>query len=237
MSVLSRVFEDSGLTTTAIALVRQQAEQARPPRALVVPFPLGYALGRPNDPDFQHRVIGAALELLKYPQGPVLVEFPENEGPDSLPQASDVSSSPAQLEWSPEEEVTTLRAFYQQWVENHQGRTAVGLTGMPQGRFHEIIRFLRSYAQGAEGDIKERPPEVSLNQYIRYCIDDLKAFCYEARLAQLPDAGEPDVHRWFWGETAVGQLVSDVAAHMNASDDQELKVIAFGIARLGVSPF
>ena len=29
-------------------------------------------------------------------------------------------------------------------------------------------------------------------------IDDLKAFYYEARMAQRPHVSEPELHRWFW---------------------------------------
>ncbi len=76
MSVIARVLEEAGLPTVGIALVKEHAAKVKPPRALFVPFPYGYPLGKPDDPAFQHRVIAAALELLEYPEGPVLVDFP-----------------------------------------------------------------------------------------------------------------------------------------------------------------
>jgi hypothetical protein len=82
--VLARVLEEAGLTTVTIAMVREHAAKVRPPRALFVPFPFGYALGKPNDSALQHRVIGAALELLRREQGPVLEDFPEEEVPEAL---------------------------------------------------------------------------------------------------------------------------------------------------------
>ena len=61
MSALAHYFEEEGLATTAIALVRHHAERIRPPRALWVPFELGRPLGAPDEPDFQKRVLRAAL--------------------------------------------------------------------------------------------------------------------------------------------------------------------------------
>ncbi|MFQ5860651.1 MAG: hypothetical protein ACE5IG_03765 [Dehalococcoidia bacterium] len=196
-----------------------------------MPFPLGFALGKPNDPEFQHRVVSAALDLLQCDAGPVLAEFPEEVGPNELPQSSTVHPSPASEERDAADEVTALRAFYERWVADHGGRTAVGLSGIPQRRFRGMIRFMEAYAQGEEVDIRDRPDDVSVHQFIRYCVDDLKAFYYEARMAQRSNASEPQLHRWFWGETAAGCLVSAIADCMKATDDPELKHIAFGIAR------
>jgi hypothetical protein len=68
-------------------------------------------------------------------------------------------------------------------------------------------------------------------QFIRYCVDDLKAFYYEARMTQRPDVSETALHTWFWGETAMGQLFPAIAQRMNATDDATQKAIAYGIAR------
>ena len=65
-----------------IQLLRNVAEKVGPPRALFVPFPHGYPLNRPDDPERQLEVIEAALNLLddRYGQPPVLVDFePDNE--------------------------------------------------------------------------------------------------------------------------------------------------------------
>ena len=94
-----------------------------------------------------------------------------------------------------------------------------------------MIRFLESFSRGEEADLPERPAGVPVPQFIRYCIDDLKAFYYEARMAQRPQMAEPDLHRWFWGETAMAQLIRAVAQHMGASDDPALKYFANGLAR------
>ena len=232
MSVLARVLEEHGIATTTIAMVREHAEKVKPPRALFVPFFFGFALGKPNEPDYQHQVLSAALGLLKEAEGPVLEDFPEDSAPTAMPQASQVKSEEERPSRGAADEVTALRAFYERWVDNNGGRTAVGLCGVPQRRFRGVVRFLEACAQGeGDADMAERPETVSRAQFIRYCSDDLKAFYYEARMEQSKDADEESLHRWFWGSTAAGKLIADVAATLNESDDANLKAIAYGLAR------
>ena len=231
MSVIARVLEEAGLATVSIALVKEHAAKVKPSRALFMPFPYGYPLGKPDDPKFQHRVIAAALELLDYPQSPVLVDFPEESGSTELPQASQVVTLADPISSDPANEVTALRPFYERWVESRKGRTSVGLSGIPQRRFRGLVRFLEDYARGEEADLEQRPAEVPLPQYVRYCVDDLKAFYYEARMMQRPQSTEAEIHTWFWGETAGGRLVADIAARMKEAGDPALERIAFGIAR------
>ena len=233
MSVLARVFESAGLTTVAIALVREHAERVRPPRALWVPFYFGYALGKPDAPDFQHLVISAAMEMVQAEEGAVLVDYPEEAGPIGLPQASEVSTAENGKPAKPLDaagEITALRGYYERWQEQ-RGHTAVGITGIPQRRFRGIIRFLEAYAASDDADMDERPADVSVPQFARYCADDLKAFCYEARMAQRPNDSEPDIHRWFWGETAVGTLIDSITQRLNATGDPRLQATAYGLSR------
>jgi hypothetical protein len=228
--VLSRVLEEAGLVTVGLSMVREHTVRVKPPRALYVPFPFGLALGKPDDPALQHRVLAAALGLLETPEGPVLADFPEEETPAPLPQAS-VVRGVAEDGGDPADEVTMLRAFYERWVEEHGGRTAVGLSGIPERRWRGLVRALQSYAGGGDPEVPGRPAEVPALQFIRYCVDDLKAFAYEARMAQRPDASATDLHAWFWGQTALGRLAAAVAGRMSATEDPAAKAIAFGIAR------
>ena len=228
--MLSRVFEEAGLSTVGISLVREHTARVRPPRALFVPFPFGFALGRPGDVDLQHRVLAAAFALLERSAGPALEDFPEEEAPTPLPQASSLALDPAPA-IDPADELSALRPFYERWVAAHGGRTAVGLTGIPQRRWRGVIRALEGYARGEDADLPERPADVPLPQFIRYCVDDLKAFYYEARMEQRGDLAEAELHTWFWTETALGRLVPQVGARMGALDDLAAKAIAYGIAR------
>ena len=233
MSVLARVFESAGLTTVEIALVREHAERVRPPRALWVPFYFGYAIGKPDDPMFQHEVIAAALNTVNATTGPVLADYPEDAGPVGMPQASDVVSAVTDGDTKGLDaagEITALRGYYERWQEQ-RGRTAVGITGIPQRRFRGIIRFLEAYAASDDADMDERPADVSVPQFVRYCADDLKAFCYEARMAQRPKDSETEIHSWFWGETAVGALIDSITQRLNATGDARLQATAYGLSR------
>ena len=230
--MIARVFEDAGLSTTVVALVKEHAARVKAPRSLAVPFPYGSALGRANDPAFQHKVISAALDLLQNNDTPVMGEFPESgEGPVNLLQASTVQADGAKSLSDPADELTSLREYYERWVDNQGGRTLVGLTGVPQRQFRGVVRYLQDYAQGKNGETPERPEGVSEPLYIRWCIDDLKAFYYEARMEQRPGAGEGELHTWFWGETAMGGLIVGIGKYMEASEDPEVKGTAFGLCR------
>ena len=218
------------MSTTGVVFVKEHAEKVKPPRILWVPFGFGNALGRADDPDLQRQVLGAALELLERPQGPVLEEFPDDTAPEILFHAS-AAPSGKDASLNPADELTGLRHYYERWVEKHDGRTSVGLCGVPQRRFRGVVRFLEAYADGRAGDAEGRPEGVPLPQYIRFCVDDLKAFYYEARMEQRPTSDDDQLHEWFWSETALGKLVVRVAARMEESDDPLTKSIPFGLAR------
>ena len=229
--MLAHVIERVGISTVGVAFIREHVERMQPPRMLWVPFPFGYAMGQPNDAILQHRVLAAAFDLLQRPAGPVLEEFPDAEPAASLLQASAIARKPMAKPIDAADEVTRLRAYYERWLEAHAGRTAVGLCGIPQRRWRGLIRFLQAYARGDAVDFKERPSEISLPQFVRYSIDDLKAFYYEARMTQRPGVSATDLHTWFWGETALGQFIPTLTERMNASEDPMVKAVAYGLSR------
>jgi len=215
-------------------MVREHTEKVKPPRALFVPFPFGHAMGRPDDPDLQHRVLRAALDLLGAPSGPVLSDFPDEAEPGVEPPAPTQASAIAPSASTPDDpamETTQMRQYHEQWLARSGGRTAFGLAGIPATRFRGVIRFLQGFAAGEDADMPERAPELPLPNFVRYCADDLKALYYEGRLAMKPTDGGDDVARWFWGETASGQLLRRVKDRLDASDDPRWKAAAFGVAR------
>jgi hypothetical protein len=232
--VLARALEQAGVSTTSISLVREHTEKVKPPRALFVPFPFGMALGRPDDPELQHRVLRAALDLLLEQAGPVLRDFPEHAEPGDQPAAPLQASGIALAERAPDDvamEVTQMRRYHERWLETSGGRTLFGLTGIPATRFRGVVRFLEGFADGQEVDMTERPAEVPLPNFIRYCADDLKALYFEGHLAMKPSAGGAEIARWFWGETAAGRLLRRVRDRLDAAEDPRWKAAAFGIAR------
>lgn len=82
VSLIATELERRGISTVTLQLLRMVAEKVRPPRALFVPFPHGYPLDAPDEPQRQHRVIEAALRLLEDGslEPPVLLDYrPEEE--------------------------------------------------------------------------------------------------------------------------------------------------------------
>ncbi|MFL5694018.1 MAG: hypothetical protein ACJ795_19675 [Ktedonobacteraceae bacterium] len=75
MGLIQRAIEYAGITTVSISLLREITEKIRPPRALFVPFPLGYPLGEANNPELQLRIIRATFALLPRTDVPVLENF------------------------------------------------------------------------------------------------------------------------------------------------------------------
>ncbi len=229
--MLGRCFEEAGISTTGVVFVKEHAERTKPPRMLWVPYAFGNALGRAGDPLIQHQVMKAAFDLLEAEKGPVLEEFEDDTMPEQLLQASGVARSDAAKGLNPADELTSLRPYYERWVEKNGGRTAVGVSGVPQRRFRGIVRFLEAYAAGESTDCEGRPSGVSVPQFIRYCVDDLKAFYYEARMEQRPGSDDSKIHEWYWGETAMSALIVRLAEAMNQSEDQAVKAIPYGLAR------
>jgi len=74
---LAHYFESEGLSTILVGFVREHIEVIRPPRSLFLDFPMGRGMGKPNDPEFQKKVIRAAFELLEASSGPIIEDFPE----------------------------------------------------------------------------------------------------------------------------------------------------------------
>ena len=219
------------MTTTGIVLIEEHAQRVKPPRMLAVPFFFGNALGEAGNPDYQHRVLQATFDLLDRDQGPVLEQLPDDMIPDILIQGSETSNESQEKGLNAADELTSLRPYYEQWSNAHGGRTAVGASAIPQRRFRGLVRFLEGYASGEELDMKERPQDFTVPQFIRHCVNDLKAFYYEARMVQRPDCAAREIHEWFWSEAAMGALVVAVADRMREDEDAEVRAVAYGIAR------
>ena len=232
--MLARALEANGVATTSISMVREHTEKVKPPRALFVPFPFGHALGRPDDPELQHRVLRAALDLLGAPAGPVLRDFPEDAEPGVEPpvprQASSITPA-ADVAVDPVAEVREFLRRHEAWRAKSGGCTAFGLSGLPAGRFDDVVGFLQRFAGGTDADMEERPASVALPGFIRWCADDLKTLAFEGYLAMTPEAGGDEIARWFWGTTAAGQLLRRVRDRLDTSADATWKAAAFGVAR------
>lgn len=75
VGLIQAEIERNGIATVSVSLLKEVTKIIKPPRALFVPFKMGYPLGLPNDADLQHRVIQQALLLLKKNDTPILADF------------------------------------------------------------------------------------------------------------------------------------------------------------------
>jgi len=75
VGLIQRAIEYAGVTTVSLSLLREITEKIQPPRALFVPFPLGYPLGEPNNPPLQTRILQAAFALLTRNDAPIFESF------------------------------------------------------------------------------------------------------------------------------------------------------------------
>ena len=212
MSTLAHVFEAEGLATVALGSQRKQIENTAPPRGLWCDFPLGRPLGKPGDPEFQHRVLARAFGLLEA-TGPVFEEFDEaiiDDGAEvmscTLPPRHDPDLHPAI------DEARGLRPAYDRAIERYGNRTGTGRAVDADHITDAIEAFIR-IAEGTpwkEAGVPGIPARVA---------QDVRGY-YEMAALGLADhapsawAGT----RWFFAETATGKVILDARKAMADAD-------------------
>jgi len=65
VSLAAAALEQIGIATVVLQFLKDVAIKVGPPRGLLVPFPHGFALGKPSDPAGQRQVLNQALSLLE----------------------------------------------------------------------------------------------------------------------------------------------------------------------------
>jgi hypothetical protein len=212
VSTLAHVFETAGMATVALGSIRKQIESTAPPRGLWCDFPLGRPLGKPGDPEFQHRVLAAAFALLDSPE-PIVAEFGESIPDDGdemlscpLPPRHDPDAHPAI------DEARGLRAAYDRGVEMSKGRFGAGRVVAADDIPAAIEAFIR-IAEGTswkEAGIPGLPMRVS---------HDIRSYYETAALAMVDHAPAAWAGtRWFLDETETGKVMM---AARKAMQDQD----------------
>ena len=186
--------------TTGISLVRENAESMQPPRSLWVSFSLGRPLGVPNDAQFQHRVISAALNLLERGRGPILEDYPVNAPevsretvpacPVSFPKTDNNSNWQSRLT----DELSTLKPWYELGRRRRGGRTLAGVSNLS---IEENLRKLGEYL-----DLNRLP--IDELHWFKQAIEDAKVFYLEAMTAQPGNHDQMQVDQTLWRETQLG---------------------------------
>lgn len=64
MGLIQRAIEEAGIPTLSISLNRTITEKVKPPRAVLVGYPLGHPMGRPFDKNTQTALLKESLTLL-----------------------------------------------------------------------------------------------------------------------------------------------------------------------------
>ena len=75
VGLIQAAIERVGIATVSISLLHEITDILRPPRALFVPYRLGFPLGEPNNAALQHHIIATALHLLSRDDIPVIEDY------------------------------------------------------------------------------------------------------------------------------------------------------------------
>ena len=218
MSGLAHYFEDEGLASVIVALVREHIVSMRPPRALWVPFELGRPFGAPNAPGLQGRVLGAALALLdRDDPTPLLVDYDEEapfaDGDPDWHFPGELDRGDARAE------AASVRPIWQRACRR-LGRTTVGISGLEP---EAAVEYLQRY----HGDSPmPNPKGMAPVARARFAVDDIKAFYLEAALAGGGHPSTRQLQDWLWQETLAGDLIREFQQQARLSDDSNLKLIA-----------
>jgi hypothetical protein len=231
VSALAQLIELRGIPTTVIGLVRLHMEKVPPPRGLWTPFQLGRPIGEPEDRAFQTRVVMQALKLLERTDGPVILE----DFPDDPPSWTDLpgwspsftlpaKSAPASPDAWRAAMVDEIAAVAPAWprATRRFGHTTVGVSTLPP---HQWAAFMAAFLAG-ELPASPSPHIPTPALALRFAIDDLKAFYYEAAQADGAQPAARQIDAWFWHETLAGDFLRALRTHGMASENNALKTVA-----------
>jgi len=215
VSTLAHVFEAEGIATVALESIKNQIESTAPPRGLWCDFPLGRPLGVPLDPEFQHRVLSAAFDLLSSSE-PVFAEYDVSIVDDGsevmacpLPARHDPNAHPAI------DEANGLRPAYDRAIAKYGNRVGAGRTVEAEGITSAIDAFIK-IAGGVpwkEANVPGIPARVS---------QDIRGY-YETAALALSDhapaawAGT----RWFLDHTEAGKVLMNARQAMADAGEKE----------------
>ena len=227
--MLANYFEEQGFSTVLVGFVREHMQAIKPPRALWLNFPMGRPMGKPNDPDYQMKVIRVAFSLLDISSGPVLEDFldviPVRNGrmgyalPDELVVAKADIGDTDLLVTEIATEMEALRTSYEAAVAA-RGRTTVGASEMP---INDFVPYIAQFVKGN----KPKSPRKGLSPIplLKLVVEDLAAYYTEARTYRDNIDDIELLGKWFWEETKSGQLLLWLEAVSLESDDKVLNQI------------
>jgi hypothetical protein len=230
VSALAHYLEDEGIPNVAISLIRLHSEKIGNPRTLWVPFELGRPLGAPKDAKFQIGVITAALRLLTAAPGPVILEdFPDDDPtsvdlpgwqpPFDLTAGEVDVSDPTTLTNALRQEVLAIAPFHERSYRANR-RTTMGLSGLS---VEDCAGYMAAYVAGPPSASPN--PAVSPVQALRWAIDDVKAYYFEAMSADGGIASSRQMQTWFWDRTLASRAIIALRKILLGSEDKQSQAI------------
>ena len=217
MCALGHKLEERGFATVALASVRAQAENTRPPRALWTPAMLGRPVGEPEDPAFQLRVVRAALGLLERTDGPVILEDFPDDPPGWVDNAAWIAPPTAASDGF-SAELTEMLPLWQA-AQARFRRTSVGLS-------FQVPELWPAFAAAVlDGGLPVVAELGTTALSARHMCDDIKALYGEAAQAVGPAPSARQVDSWFWRQTAAGGLLRALRAVAMESENNALKTV------------
>lgn len=214
MSTLAHVLEENGLATIALGSVKAQLEGTGPPRGLYCDFPLGRPLGKPNDPEFQHRVLRHAFSMLERSE-PGIEEFAEVISDDAqvlscpMPPRAETDEHPAVAE------ARGLRPAYDRTIARHGERMGAFRLMGPD----EVPAAIATFAAVADGAPWK---EAGIPGIPARVVQDIRGY-YEAAAVSLADHTPSafEATRWFQHETEAGKAILGAKKQMEIQGAKE----------------
>ena len=227
--MLAQYFEAEGFSTVLVGFVREHMEALTPPRALWLDFPMGRPLGKPDDPDFQKKIIRTAFSLLDCKSGPQLVDFSESiavrDGrmgyalPVDLVLTKDDIGDVDELLTEVQEEIAAIANDYETACAD-RGRTTVGASEVALA---DLAPYIATFVKGDKpSSPRKGVPPIPL---LKLVVEDLTAYYTETRTHRDNIDDIELLGRWFWEETKAGQLILWLEAVSLESEDRVLRQI------------
>jgi len=227
--VLAHFFESFGFSTVLVGFVREHIEAIKPPRALWLNFPMGRPFGKPNDPEYQIKVIRAAFSLFNVASGPVLHDFPEvipvknGRMGYALPvelvmKKSQIGDVDIMLQ-EVKKEIDNMKSDYNKALAN-RGRTTVGASQMKINQFADYI------ATFVKGNIPQSPRKgLGSVPQLKLVVEDLQAY-YTETITYRDNIDDFEIlGTWFWEKTKAGKMILALEAVSLESDNKILRQI------------
>ena len=218
--------ESEGLATIVLGLIPQHVRVMRPPRALLVPFELGRPLGAPHNAELQRDVLTTALSLLDHSgPGPVAQIYDSDVGADAgddqpwvCPVSFPAPPTGNSLADCIAEEVRLLRPWFD-LAYRQRGHTGSNASGTD---IEALVVWLCMFESAAATLVDGRP----LADSFKLAVEDLKAFYLEAVTAQPSSSTSSDLSKWFWEQTAAGELLWSLRKALREHPDEGVRLHA-----------